>query len=191
MQYFVLRNVLVRNATVVLFTDSELEDRPERLRVFLTEGGGGGDKLSADVDVLYETVSVGGADPYAMRAFPPKMCSLTFMLCSVCVPWQPVLHPLSQLRQRQSTKLLSPAQVFSLDRGACTAVLGSVVSVRCAHRLMTRPDPDPDTRGFVPNWQVVRARGYRICHLLTVQVFRCVIGPLTACIMRAVTYSTG
>ena len=65
MQYHVLRNVLVRNATIVLFTKSVPDYRPERLRVFQTEGGGGPARIASDVDVRYETVSAGAAEPFA------------------------------------------------------------------------------------------------------------------------------
>jgi hypothetical protein len=69
MQYHVLRNVLVRNATVVLFTESEPDDQPESLRVFQLEGAGPADWRSFDVDLQYETVLAGEADPFAACAF--------------------------------------------------------------------------------------------------------------------------
>ena len=69
MQYYVLRNVLVRNASIVMFTESEPDDRPERLRVFQTEGGGGGDRQTASVTLLYERASADGAETFAACAF--------------------------------------------------------------------------------------------------------------------------
>jgi hypothetical protein len=68
MQYHVLRNVLVRNASVVLITEEELNDLPERLIVFHTGPAGGSDPLS--VDLHSETALAGGVTPFAACAFP-------------------------------------------------------------------------------------------------------------------------
>ncbi len=70
MQYHVLRNVLVRNATIVMFTESKPDDSPERLIVFHSEGGGDGVSLDSDVELHYETVLAGEVDSFAECAFP-------------------------------------------------------------------------------------------------------------------------
>ena len=64
--------MLVRNGSIVLIMDTEPADRPERLRVFHTDSGGGGVQLDADVGLRYETVSAGGADPFSACACPAE-----------------------------------------------------------------------------------------------------------------------
>ena len=58
MQYHTLRNVQIRNASIALFTETDFGDRPKRLPLFRTEGGGDGDKVEVDVDLYYEAVGV-------------------------------------------------------------------------------------------------------------------------------------
>jgi hypothetical protein len=50
--------VQIRNASIVLFTETELGDRPNRLPLFRTEGGGDGMKVEIDIDLQYEAVGV-------------------------------------------------------------------------------------------------------------------------------------
>jgi hypothetical protein len=73
MRYHVLRNVLVRDASIVLFTESEPEYRPKRLRVFQTESGGDDDFQIINVDLHYEIASADGAETLAACAFASTM----------------------------------------------------------------------------------------------------------------------
>ncbi len=62
--------MLVHNSRVVLFTESDPHGLPKRLVVFHSEAGGDAVPLHADVELHYETVLVGGPDPFAACAFP-------------------------------------------------------------------------------------------------------------------------
>ena len=65
-----LRNALVRNGSIVLFTEDDLGYCPERLHVFYTDDPTNGSMTAEDVDLHFETVPAGAADPFAACAPP-------------------------------------------------------------------------------------------------------------------------
>ena len=66
--------MLIRNGSIVLFTDIEPDARrPRSLRYFHTDSAGDGVKVNADVELRYETVPAGAPDPFAACAFPASV----------------------------------------------------------------------------------------------------------------------
>ena len=85
MRYHVLRNVLVRNASIVLFTKSQPAYRPEKLLVFFTKDAHNSSLLQDVVDLQFEPVPAGGGDPFSACAFPWAGLNVA-LPSSMCLP---------------------------------------------------------------------------------------------------------
>ena len=150
MRYHVLRNVLVRDASIVLFTESEPVTALSAYACFRLRAA-----AMETCRLPTSTCSTRRYRPtepsHLQRApFPPARCSVTAMPCSACVPQS------FETRCQMSTAALSEAsgrgvaalaqagrvsikrcpdehhdpQVLSLDRGARDAGIPPVESVR-------------------------------------------------------------